>query len=111
MATPHVGGMAGVILDIAPSLGVADYHREDHDEGDSLVGGEGTAAYGQFEDWDTANYSRVLELELILELTARYEGMENSCEDGNSEDSCNDIPEECYRRQLVNATIGELGTD
>ncbi|MGB1798646.1 MAG: S8 family serine peptidase, partial [Candidatus Poseidoniaceae archaeon] len=53
MATPHVGGMAGVILDIAPSLGVADYHREDHDEGDSLVGGEGTAAYGQFEDWDT----------------------------------------------------------
>ena len=28
MATPHVGGMAGVILDIAPSLGVADYHRK-----------------------------------------------------------------------------------
>ena len=97
MATPHVGGMAGVILDIAPSLGVADYHREDHDEGNSLVGGDGTAAYGQFEDWDTAAYSRVHELELILELTARYEGMANSCEDGNSEDSCNDIPEECYR--------------
>ena len=97
MATPHVGGMAGVILDIAPSLGVADYHREDHDEGDSLVGGEGTAAYGQFDDWDTGNYSRVHELELILELTARYEGMENSCEDGNSDDSCNDIPVECYR--------------
>ena len=74
MATPHVGGMAGVILDIAPSLGVADYHREDHDESDSLVGGEGTAAYGQFDDWATANYSRVHELELILELTARYEG-------------------------------------
>jgi subtilisin family serine protease len=97
MATPHVGGMAGVILDIAPSLGVADYHREDHDQGDSLVGGEGTASYGQFDDWDTANYSRVHELELILELTARYEGMENSCEDGNDEDSCNDIPAECYR--------------
>ena len=97
MATPHVGGMAGVILDIAPSLGVADYHREDHDEGDSLVGGEGTAAYGQFDDWDTGNYSRVHELELILELTARYEGMENACEDGNSDDSCNDIPAECYR--------------
>ena len=95
MATPHVGGMAGVILDIAPSLGVADYHREDHDQGDSLVGGEGTASYGQFDDWDTANYSRVHELELILELTARYEGMENSCEDGNDEDSCNDIPAEC----------------
>ena len=97
MATPHVGGMAGVILDIAPSLGVADYHREDHDEGNSLVGGEGTASYGQFDDWDTANYSRVHELELILELSARYEGMENSCEDGNDEDSCNDIPAECYR--------------
>ena len=97
MATPHVGGMAGVILDIAPSLGVADYHREDHDEGDSLVGGEGSAAYGQFDDWDTGNYSRVHELELILELTARYAGMENACEDGNSDDSCNDIPAECYR--------------
>ena len=97
MATPHVGGMAGIILDVAPSLGVADYHREDHDEGNSLVGGEGTAAYGQFDDWDTANYSRVHELELILELTARYEGMANSCEDGNDEDSCNDIPVDCYR--------------
>ena len=97
MATPHVGGMAGVILDVAPSLGVADYHREDHDEGDSLVGGEGTAAYGQYDDWDDANYSRVHELELILELTARYEGMENSCEEGNDEDACNDIPAECYR--------------
>ena len=97
MATPHVGGMAGVILDVAPSLGVADYHREDHDEGDSLVGGEDSAAYGQFDDWDTGNYSRVHELELILELTARYVGMENACEDGNSDDSCNDIPAECYR--------------
>ena len=97
MATPHVGGMAGIILDVAPSLGVADYHREDHDEGDSLVGGESTAAYGQFDDWDEANYSRIHELELILELTARYEGMENSCEEGNDEDACNDIPAECYR--------------
>ena len=65
MATPHVGGMAGLLLDAAPSLGVADYHRDDHDFGDSLVGGEGTAAYGQFEDWDTANFSRVHEVELI----------------------------------------------
>ena len=96
MATPHVGGMAGILLDVAPSLGVADYHRDDHDFGDSLVGGDGTAAYGQFEDWDTANFSRVHEIELILELTARYEGMDNSCEDGNDEDSCNDIPETCY---------------
>ena len=97
MATPHVGGMAGLLLDAAPSLGVADYHRDDHDFGDSLVGGEGTAAYGQFEDWDTANFSRVHEVELILELTARYEAMDNSCEEGNDEDSCNDIPADCYR--------------
>ena len=97
MATPHVGGMAGLLLNAAPSLGVADYHRDDHDFGDSLVGGEGTAAYGQFEDWDTANFSRIHEVELILELTARYEAMDNSCEAGNDEDSCNDIPAECYR--------------
>jgi len=97
MATPHDGGMAGLLLDAAPSLGVADYHRDDHDFGDSLVGGEGTAAYGQFEDWDTANFSRVHEVELILELTARYEAMDNSCEEGNDEDSCNDIPADCYR--------------
>lgn len=97
MATPHVGGMAGLMLNAAPSLTVADYHREDHDEGDSLVGGEGTAAYGQYADWDEANYSRIHELELILELTARYEGMANSCEAGNDDDGCNDIPVECYR--------------
>ena len=97
MATPHVGGMAGLLLDVAPSLGVADYHRDDHDFGSSLVGGDGTAAYGQYEDWDSANYSRIHEVELILELTARYDGMGNSCEDGNSEDSCSDIPDICYR--------------
>ena len=96
MATPHVGGMAGMLLDVAPSLGVADYHRDDHDFGNSQVGGDGTAAYGQFEDWGTANFSRVHEVELILELTARYDGMANSCESGNDEDSCNDIPETCY---------------
>ena len=97
MATPHVGGMAGLLLDAAPSLGGATYHRDDHDFGSSLVGGDGTAAYGQFEDWATANFSRVHEVELILELTARYEGMANSCEDGNDEDSCDDIPAECYQ--------------
>ena len=97
MATPHVGGMAGILLDVAPSLSVADYHRDDHDFGDSLVGGDGTAAYRQFEDWNERNSSRVHEVELILELTARYEGMDNACESGNDEDGCNDIPEECYR--------------
>ena len=61
-----------------------------------LVSGDRTAAYGQFEDWNERNNSRVHEVELILELTARYEGMANSCEAGNDEDSCNDIPEECY---------------
>jgi hypothetical protein len=96
MATPHVGGMAGIILDVAPSLGVANYHREDHDEGSSLVGGDGTASYGQYSDWENANYSRVHELELILELTAQYDTRQNACEDGNDEDSCNDIPTECY---------------
>ena len=35
--------------------------------------------------------------ELILELTAQYEGMSNSCESGNDDDACNDIPAECYR--------------
>ena len=78
-------------------LGAADYHRDDHDFGDSLVGGDGTAAYAQYEDWNERNNSRVHEVELILELTARYEGMANSCEAGNDEDSCNDIPEGCYR--------------
>ena len=97
MATPHVGGIAGLVLDAAPSLKVADYHRDDHDFGSSLVGGEGTASYGQFENWDNENFSRVHEFELIIELTSRYDGMANSCEDGNSEDSCNDIPPECYR--------------
>ena len=97
MATPHVGGIAGLVLNAAPSLGVADYHRDDHDFGHSLVGGDGTAAYGQYENWDNENYSRVHEFELILELTSRYDGMANSCEDGNSEDGCADIPEECYR--------------
>ena len=96
MATPHVGGIAGLVLNAAPSLGVADYHRDDHDFGDSLVGGDGTAAYGQYENWDSENFSRVHEFELILELTARYDGMANSCEDGNSEDSCADIPADCY---------------
>ena len=97
MATPHVGGIAGMLLDVAPSLAAADYHRDDHDEGSSLVSGDGAASYGQFEDWDTANYSRVHEVELILELTSRYEGMDNSCEEGNDEDGCSDIPADCYR--------------
>lgn len=97
MATPHIGGVAGLLLDVAPSLRAASYHSDDHDQGDSLVMGAGAAAYGQFDAWEDANWSKVHEVELILELTARYEGMANSCEDGNDEDSCNDIPATCYR--------------
>ena len=97
MATPHIGGVAGLLLDVAPSLRAASYHSDDHDQGDSLVMGAGAAAYGQFDDWNEANWSKVHEVELILELTARYEGMANSCEDGNDEDACSDIPATCYR--------------
>ena len=54
MATPHIGGIATLLIDAAPSLGVADYHRDDHDEGTSLV--TGSDAQGlQMEDWLTAN--------------------------------------------------------
>jgi hypothetical protein len=97
MATPHIGGVAGLLLDVAPSLRAASYHSDDHDQGDSLVMGAGAAAYGQFDDWNEANWSKVHEVELILELTARYQGMANSCEDGNDEDACSDIPAACYR--------------
>ena len=95
MATPHIGGIATLLIDAAPSLGVADYHREDHDEGLSLV--TGSDAQGlQMEDWFTANETRIHEVELILELTSNY--LPNSCEEGNDEDSCNDVPqnESCY---------------
>ena len=110
MATPHVGGMAGILLDVAPSLGAADYHRDDHDFGDSLVGGDGTAAYGQFEDWNERNNSRVHEVELILELTARYEGMANACEGGTTK-----IPATTFQRnatavQPASATTGASAT-
>jgi subtilisin family serine protease len=97
MATPHIGGVAGLLLDVAPSLRAATYHSDDHDQGDSIVMGDGTAAYGQFDDWEEAKWSKVHEVELILELTARYEGLGNSCEDGNDEDTCSDIPSACYR--------------
>ena len=53
-ATPHVGGIAGLLLNAALSLTVADYHRDDHDEGDSLVGG-GVQHYMDSTNWDSAN--------------------------------------------------------
>lgn len=95
MATPHIGGIATMLIDAAPSLGAADYHRDDHDEGSSLV--TGSSAQGlQMEDWEIANETRVHEVELIMELTAQY--LPNSCESGNDEDDCSDIPTNgsCY---------------
>ena len=95
MATPHIGGIATLLLAAAPSLGVADYQAEDHDHEQSLYFNESAKGL-QFDDWDDRNESRVHEIELILELTAHYGHLANSCEDGNDDDSCSDIPEECY---------------
>ncbi len=95
MATPHIGGIATLLLAAAPSLGAANYQYEDHDEGESLYFNE-TAKGIQFEDWNTRNESRVHEVELILELTSHYEILKNSCEEGNDDDSCDNIPEECH---------------
>ena len=95
MATPHIGGIATLLLAAAPSLGAASYQYEDHDEGESLYFNE-TAKGIQFEDWNTRNESRVHEVELILELTSHYEILKNSCEEGTDDDSCDNIPEECH---------------
>ena len=98
MATPHIGGIATLLLAAAPSLGVANYQTEDHDHLESLYFNE-TAKGIQFDDWDERNESRVHEVELILELTSHYDILRNSCEEGNDEDSCNDIPDDCYVSQ------------
>ncbi|GIS44922.1 MAG: hypothetical protein Ct9H90mP16_19920 [Candidatus Poseidoniales archaeon] len=39
---------------------------------------------------------------MILELTAQYDLLKNQCEAGNDEDSCNDIPEQCYVSSQTN---------
>ena len=101
MATPHIGGIATLLLAAAPSLGAANYQYEDHDEGESLYFNE-TAKGIQFEDWNTRNESRVHEVELILELTSHYEVLKNSCEEGNDDDSCDNIPEECHISATTN---------
>ena len=95
MATPHIGGIATLLIAAAPSLGVADYQIEDHDEGQSQYFDASPKGL-QFEDWNQRNESRVHEVELILELTSNYEIVKNSCEDGNEDDPCDNIPEECY---------------
>ena len=95
MATPHIGGIATLLLAAAPSLGVANYQIEDHDSENSLYFNESAKGL-QFDDWEERNESRVHEIELILELTAHYDHLRNSCEEGNDDDGCSDIPEECY---------------
>ena len=95
MATPHIGGIATLLLAAAPSLGVANYQIEDHDNENSLYFNESAKGL-QFDDWEERNESRVHEIELILELTAHYDLLRNSCEEGNDDDGCSDIPEECY---------------
>ena len=95
MATPHIGGIATLLLAAAPSLGVADYQIEDHDHLESLYFND-TAKGIQFDDWEDRNESRVHEVELILELTSHYDILRNSCEEGNDDDPCNDIPDDCH---------------
>ncbi len=95
MATPHIGGIATLLLAAAPSLGVANYQIEDHDNENSMYFNESAKGL-QFDDWEGRNESRVHEIELILELTAHYDLLRNSCEEGNDDDGCSDIPEECY---------------
>ena len=101
MATPHIGGIATLLLAAAPSLGVANYQIEDHDSENSLYFNESAKGL-QFDDWEERNESRVHEIELILELTAHYDHLRNSCEEGNDDDGCSDIPEECYVSDRTN---------
>lgn len=101
MATPHIGGIATLLLAAAPSLGVANYQIEDHDHQESMYFNESAKGL-QFDDWDERNESRVHEIELILELTSHYDLLRNSCEEGNDDDACSDIPEECYVSEKTN---------
>ena len=101
MATPHIGGIATLLLAAAPSLGVANYQIEDHDHQESMYFNESAKGL-QFDDWDERNESRIHEIELILELTSHYDLLRNSCEEGNDDDACSDIPEECYVSDKTN---------
>ena len=101
MATPHIGGIATVLIDVAPSLGTAWYQYEDHDEGTAMVTGESAQGF-QNAEWFNSNETRVHEVELILELTAQYDMLKNQCEEGNDEDSCNDIPDQCFVSNQTN---------
>ena len=59
MATPHIAGVATLLYQAAPSLGVADYLYEDHVDTEGEWYGDRTDTF-------------VTEAELILELSGRY---------------------------------------
>ena len=69
MATPHIAGVATLLYQAAPSLGVADYIYEDHETTEGEWYGDRTDTY-------------VSEAELILELSGRYiEGGQSNAND------------------------------
>jgi len=71
MATPHIAGVATLLYQAAPSLGIADYLYEDH------VDSEG--------EWYGRPDTLVTEAELILELSGRYiEGAQSNANDSYS---------------------------
>ena len=59
MATPHIAGVATLLYQAAPSLGVADYFYEDHETTEGEWYGDRTDTF-------------VSEAELIMELSGRY---------------------------------------
>ena len=61
MATPHVSGLAALMFQACPSLGMSESH-EDH---------SGTEDYGDIE-WDTAPETRIHELEEVLEYSTLF---------------------------------------
>ncbi len=72
MATPHIAGVATLLYQAAPSLGVADYIFEDH------VTTEG-------EWYDNRIDTFITEAELILELSGRYlEGAQSNANESYS---------------------------
>ena len=72
MATPHIAGVATLLYQAAPSLGIADYLYEDHVDSE-----------GEWYDGRTDTF--VTEAELILELSGRYlEGAQPNANDSYS---------------------------
>ena len=45
-----------------------------------------------------------------MELTSHYNILRNSCEEGNDDDTCDDIPEDCYISRIqTGVMIGGVG--